>query len=377
MVGRAGSYHHKHTLEVRERQGIMYIYLLREREFRRLDEPVWKPGRTVNIANRMRQYPKGSELILALQVHDAVAVEREIMKLLAAHPEIRRRTDIGAEYFEGPFEVVQGIMLMMCARHGTPRSWKEDEDVGKEEIKECVEEEEAEEEVKDTNDSEQASVGSPTDSNVMDEQVDVIDSKNDNIGNADDDEQDALDADRAVLQFVRDLRERLSCVKLPPEEVLLLFKGWLHGKNVHRSMLRMQINRLTYLLSRIWKVKNAVSMVNGQVEAVLKFPKLIADDNSQNIGESVVEERKSLSEWLEERVRRGNKNDFVLIRDLKDSFIRESGDLSVMSEFTKAASSWFVSKKFVFKACTRVKQIDGTYRSERNVVFGAIWDMTP
>lgn len=49
-----------------------YLYVIQEREFVRSDEDVYKVGRTYNVAQRLSQYPRGSDLIAALPVLDMV-----------------------------------------------------------------------------------------------------------------------------------------------------------------------------------------------------------------------------------------------------------------------------------------------------------------
>lgn len=77
-----------------------YIYLLREREFKRLNENIYKIGRTDQcISGRMSGYPKGSELILCLRVVNNVNAEKSLIKMLKIY--YKRRLDYGNEYFEG------------------------------------------------------------------------------------------------------------------------------------------------------------------------------------------------------------------------------------------------------------------------------------
>lgn len=84
---------------------VEYIYLIREREFKYANKPIYKLGRTNNIATRMSQYPKDSEVYLVEPVANSVYVEKE---LLIIFEEIYERattadgtTTIGNEYFVG------------------------------------------------------------------------------------------------------------------------------------------------------------------------------------------------------------------------------------------------------------------------------------
>lgn len=81
-----------------------YIYIIREREFVRLNEPIYKIGRTVNIHNRMNAYPKDSEIYLFEPVTNSVWYERELLRLFSntySRGRLRSGEIIGKEYFVG------------------------------------------------------------------------------------------------------------------------------------------------------------------------------------------------------------------------------------------------------------------------------------
>lgn len=77
-----------------------YIYLMKEREFIKTEENIYKIGKT-NQKNfkRFSQYPKGSCLLYYQKVNDYNRVEKMIIRELR----IKYKTlkDIGKEYFEG------------------------------------------------------------------------------------------------------------------------------------------------------------------------------------------------------------------------------------------------------------------------------------
>ena len=57
-----------------------YIYLLREREFIRLNELTYKIGRTQqNPYDRFSSYPKGTEIILYVMVDDSLSLEKQLI----------------------------------------------------------------------------------------------------------------------------------------------------------------------------------------------------------------------------------------------------------------------------------------------------------
>lgn len=78
-----------------------YIYVLKEREFIRVNEPVYKVGCTEDIFKRTKQYPKGSQLLYCQAVNNCVEAERIALKLLLTlESKFKQRRDIGREYFE-------------------------------------------------------------------------------------------------------------------------------------------------------------------------------------------------------------------------------------------------------------------------------------
>jgi hypothetical protein len=90
-----------------------YIYILREREFIRTNDSIWKIGATKHddVFKRVKQYPNNSQLMYCLRVTDAFNVEKEIMTSLKNHPGIIQRTDIGREYFEGKLQKIASLVL--------------------------------------------------------------------------------------------------------------------------------------------------------------------------------------------------------------------------------------------------------------------------
>ena len=76
-----------------------YVYLLRTREFIRLEENVFKIGRTTKLKQRFSQYPRSSELIRFWMVKDSVWVEKKIKEILKE--KFIQRMEYGFEWFEG------------------------------------------------------------------------------------------------------------------------------------------------------------------------------------------------------------------------------------------------------------------------------------
>ena len=77
-----------------------YFYIIREREFIRLNEHTYKIGRTKQLPNcRLQGYPKGSEVILFQKVDDCKTFE----KIVKEHfkNKFKQRLEYGFEYFTG------------------------------------------------------------------------------------------------------------------------------------------------------------------------------------------------------------------------------------------------------------------------------------
>ena len=72
------------TYDIEEKHG--YIYLVRTREFKSLNRPIYKVGRTSQCPdtriNRLHKYTKGSEIYLVIQCHvdDVGLIEKEILE---------------------------------------------------------------------------------------------------------------------------------------------------------------------------------------------------------------------------------------------------------------------------------------------------------
>jgi hypothetical protein len=94
-----------------------FVYLLIEREFRRLPEArrVYKIGLTKDVVERLRGYPKGSRAIAVVRVNDPVAAEAAIMN--AFDGTFPRRPDIGREYYGGRLELLATVFFDVVKTH--------------------------------------------------------------------------------------------------------------------------------------------------------------------------------------------------------------------------------------------------------------------
>lgn len=77
-----------------------YIYLLKEREFIKSCENIYKIGKTSQSNDkRFKQYPKGSILIFQSTCSNCCEIEKIVINNFCLN--FRQRKDIGTEYFEG------------------------------------------------------------------------------------------------------------------------------------------------------------------------------------------------------------------------------------------------------------------------------------
>lgn len=84
-----------------------FIYLLKEREFIRSKEHIFKLGFTTkDITSRGTGYPKGSKFYCCIPV----AGNPELELINQFRKQFKHRTDIGNEYFEGDFQEMFNII---------------------------------------------------------------------------------------------------------------------------------------------------------------------------------------------------------------------------------------------------------------------------
>lgn len=77
-----------------------YVYLIREREFVRNNEQTYKLGKTTQLPNsRLAGYPKGSEVILFIDVSNCHDTEKRLMEQFDGL--YKQKKEYGREYYEG------------------------------------------------------------------------------------------------------------------------------------------------------------------------------------------------------------------------------------------------------------------------------------
>ena len=80
------------------------IYLIQEREFIKSGEEVYTIGRSHSINERIKQYPKQSNLFLIVLCKKSIEIEKELIKILTK--KFILCSCYGAEYFEGKLDEI-------------------------------------------------------------------------------------------------------------------------------------------------------------------------------------------------------------------------------------------------------------------------------
>lgn len=92
-----------------------FLYILREREFLKTEELIYKIGKTINIKNRMPAYPKSSRLYLCFYCSSDIDVlERDLITTFDRL--FVKRVDIGSEYYEGDIAQMLSVMVQYCMK---------------------------------------------------------------------------------------------------------------------------------------------------------------------------------------------------------------------------------------------------------------------
>lgn len=80
-----------------------YVYIVRECDFVRLNEDIYKIGRTskINPEDRFQKYRKGTEIICCFYVNDSIECKNKIIKCFSNHANITKKAEYGKEYFQG------------------------------------------------------------------------------------------------------------------------------------------------------------------------------------------------------------------------------------------------------------------------------------
>jgi len=108
-----------------------YIYLLRPREFYRHNEATFKIGKTArNPEARLREYSKGSDLILIMKVDNCDITERKIISLFDKI--FVKRLEYGLEYYSGDVDKMRNeICTIVLSEVSQKNAIKQKETINK------------------------------------------------------------------------------------------------------------------------------------------------------------------------------------------------------------------------------------------------------
>jgi hypothetical protein len=85
-----------------------FIYIIKEREFIKTNEEIYKIGKTRGLRNRIGDYPKGSAIKMVYPCKDIDIIEKEL--LLLFDEQFIRMVDVGREYFRGDINVMVNLV---------------------------------------------------------------------------------------------------------------------------------------------------------------------------------------------------------------------------------------------------------------------------
>lgn len=91
-----------------------HLYCLMEREFIKSGEKIYKIGKSVHLSQRMKSYPKGSQIISIFKVNDCHITEKLLLKRLDQESSFRNAREIGREYYEADLTSLLKIFIEVC-----------------------------------------------------------------------------------------------------------------------------------------------------------------------------------------------------------------------------------------------------------------------
>ena len=84
------------------------LYLIHTREFISTNKEIYKIGRSSNIENRVRNYPNGSKILLAIISRNSIQCKKNLIKQFKLT--FTQKQFYGNEYFEGnKYEMIEII----------------------------------------------------------------------------------------------------------------------------------------------------------------------------------------------------------------------------------------------------------------------------
>jgi predicted nuclease with TOPRIM domain len=98
-----------------------YVYIIRECDFVRLNEDIYKIGRTskTNPEDRFQKYRKGTEIIAFFKVNNSIECENKMIKCFSNHINIKKMSEYGKEYFQGNRNELLSEILKIVINYNT------------------------------------------------------------------------------------------------------------------------------------------------------------------------------------------------------------------------------------------------------------------
>jgi hypothetical protein len=98
-----------------------YVYIIRECDFVRLNEDIYKIGRTskINPEDRFQKYRKGTEIIAFFKVNNSIECENKMIKCFSNHINIKKMSEYGKEYFQGNRNELLSEILKIVINYNT------------------------------------------------------------------------------------------------------------------------------------------------------------------------------------------------------------------------------------------------------------------
>ena len=101
------------------------VYLVHTRELIALKEIIYKIGRSHDLDNRVRHYPKKSKIMFMMNCENSVLCESELIKIFKN--KFIQKLDYGTEYFEGDKELmIKEIFNFITNRENFKKKDKKD-----------------------------------------------------------------------------------------------------------------------------------------------------------------------------------------------------------------------------------------------------------
>lgn len=104
---------HVKEIYIENNKSIGYLYIIKERKFVKSNEPVYKIGCTGDIKKRFNQYPKNSRLVFYIADEDFRKNEKRWIDKLNNNIHLKKRKDIGLEYFEGNYIIIINELISL------------------------------------------------------------------------------------------------------------------------------------------------------------------------------------------------------------------------------------------------------------------------